>query len=117
MIRFARCLDQPRGLQAGRYGERPGWLASTTKLAQVGRFVFLTRRPVEQARKQVSRDEPPSEPATPVKADSEADESDQSDRKMAAAPRQPLSRREPGSNEASASKPTRAAETWITGGQ
>lgn len=93
--------------------ERPAWIASVNKLTLVGRFVFLSRKPVEPGIV-VGNSEPP--PTQTVEAKSEADESKSAESKPA--PKKPLVRNDGGTGTApSGAKPTRAAEAWFTGGQ
>jgi Cell Wall Hydrolase len=92
-------------------GERPGWLGSATKVAQVGRFVFLNRKPVEPVAVAGNR-EPPVTEAVLVKEDVAETPPPPT------VPRKPLQRAEQASDSGAAkAKADRTAETWITGGQ
>ena len=91
-------------------GERPAWTAGTTKVAQVGRFVFLSRRPVEPTDRPSHGGEALAQVAKPVKADG----GDETDRKAATEPRKPPIRGEPRSPEEPA--PVRSTDAWMPAG-
>ena len=90
---------------------RTPWLASVTKLTQVGRFVFSTRKPVELiAATTAANGGGVSQPAEAVLG------SEAAAAKPAPAPRKPLTRSPSGDGDAPA-RQTRAAEAWVSGGQ
>jgi spore germination cell wall hydrolase CwlJ-like protein len=91
-------------------GERPGWVGSVAPLTKVGRFVFLSRKPLEPGAVAGNREAPPTETV--------GDKSSEPEAKSQPAPKRPLQRAEQGGNE-TASKPQKvgSSDGWMNAGQ
>lgn len=94
-------------------GERPGWLGQVTRVTQIGRFVFSSRRPVELTAAAATA----SAAAEPVREETPSEKQRAS---ASPSPRKPLHRGE-NHDGPSASAPSKSAvkstEGWFAGSQ